>query len=181
MNKTELRRKYKKIRSGVKNKRELSRQITNKILSSQEYINAETICLYVSFEEEVDTWAIIKNALESEKIVGVPIVHETNINFYKINSIKEINRKNAFGIKEPAENKENLIAPESINLIIVPGICFDLDNNRLGFGKGYYDKYLSNKEIAATKIGLCFREQILQNGFIDVDTSDIKMDRVIYD
>ena len=64
-----------------------------------------------------------------------------------------------------------------IDLIIVPGICFDKANNRLGFGKGYYDKYLANKNIK--KFGICFKEQLLDD--IPTDNNDIKMDLIITD
>jgi len=181
MKKKELREKYKQIRKDIENKEKLSEQITNKVLSSPEYINADVICSYISFGEEVGTIQIIKDALKKGKTVGVPITDKTHMDFYKITSIEEIKHKNSFGIIEPEKNKEDLIIPKSIDLIIAPGICFDLEDNRLGFGKGYYDKYLSNKELTAFKIGVCFKEQILVNELIDIDVHDIKMDKVITD
>ena len=180
LDKNELRKKYKQIRDNIKNRNELSKQITDKILLSKEYISAKTICIYVSFGSELDTSEIIKNALKNGKIVGVPIIDETNMNFYKINSIEEIKNENKFGIREPNKNKENIISPKRIDLIIIPGICFDLENNRVGFGKGYYDKYLANEELTAVKIGICFKEQILKNKLMTTDIYNIKMDKVLH-
>ena len=172
MTKKELREKYIQIRKNIKNKEELSNQIANKVLESLEYANAKTICLYKSFGSEVDTSEIIKQALKDGKTVGLPVVSETSMDFYKIDIIE--------ADQDPSLDMDECIEPKTIDLIIVPGICFDLENNRIGFGKGYYDKYLSNKELTATKIGICFEEQILKHGLIDIEPHDVKMDKVLH-
>ena len=179
MHKDELRKKYKKIRKNIENKKVLSKKIICKIFSLVEYINAKTICIYMNNYDEVETTEIIEDALKKGKTVGIPITNESCINFYKIDSIKEVKRKNSFGIAEPSLNSD-LILPQVIDLIIVPGICFDLENNRVGFGKGYYDKYLANKELKAIKIGIGFKEQILMDNLIKVNVNDIKMDKIIH-
>ena len=66
---------------------------------------------------------------------------------------------------------------DDIDLLIVPGVCFDKDRNRIGFGKGYYDKYISNNYI--NTIGLCFSEQIVD--YINHDSHDVKINKVITD
>ena len=75
---------------------------------------------------------------------------------------------------EPMYNKDNIYKGK-IDLIIVPGVGFDQNNNRLGYGKGFYDHFLKNKNIF--KIGICFKEQLLDE--IPVNEYDIKMDLII--
>jgi 5-formyltetrahydrofolate cyclo-ligase len=76
------------------------------------------------------------------------------------------------GIWEPEAQKEYL---KQIDLVIAPGIAFDKNKNRLGRGKGYYDKYFNGKKI--TKIGVCYDFQLLEN--IPVEPFDVKMDKII--
>lgn len=173
-----LREKYKRVRASIKNKDELSKEIAFSVLNTSEYINSKVVCVYVSFGGEVSTVDIIKVALEQNKIVGVPITFATHIDFYQINSMKDLKHQNNFGIFEP--DSITLINPRDIDLIVVPGICFDLQNNRLGFGRGYYDKYLSQKDLKAYILGICFESQVLLDEFIEVDDLDIKVNRLIY-
>ena len=180
MNKEELREKYKQVRKNIKNKEKLSGLIAQKVIASSEYMNAKVICIYKNLKDEVDTSEIINDALKRGKIVGIPITYKTHMDFYKISSIEEIKNINSFGAGEPEQNKQNLINPQIIDLVIIPGICFDVSNNRLGFGKGYYDKYLNNKELSALKIGICFKKQVMENELIDVDIYDVKMDKLVY-
>lgn len=180
MSKNEIREKYKEIREKIDNKEELSARIADRVISSSEYINAKTICAYISFGSEVNTSKIIENALKNNKVVGVPAIYEGNMEFYKIDSIEELQIENSFGIKEPKRVRTNFIENKAIDLVIVPGICFDLENNRIGFGKGYYDKYLSNRELNAIKMGICFEEQILKHTLIETNAYDVKMDKIVY-
>jgi len=101
------------------------------------------------------------------------------MNFYQISSVDDLKHKNNFGILEP--NSNTLINPKDIDLMIVPGICFDLYNNRLGFGLGYYDKYLSNKQIHAYVLGICFEDQVLMDERIETNKYDVKVNKLIYE
>ena len=104
---------------------------------------------------------------------------DKELKFYRISKMEDLISGGAFGIKEPKENIENLIDKSNIDLMIVPGICFDKEKNRIGFGKGYYDRYLAN-ENNIIKIGICFDEQVREE-YILVDDFDIKMNMVITD
>jgi len=179
MNKIELRKKYRYIRSKIKNKDKLSHAVTKKVINKEIYVKSNVIAIYVSMSDEVDTTDIIMHALKSGKIVCVPIIKDTIMNFYKIDSFEELVNKNNFGVKEPVKNINKLINPSSIDLMILPGICFDLENNRLGFGKGYYDKYLNNEDVTCYKLGICYNEQLIIDDLIGFDVFDIKMDMVI--
>jgi len=179
MNKKEIRGEFKRIRENIKNKEIKSRIICDKILESEFYKKSKVIGLYSSFFSEVDTLRLIETALKDGKIVALPKVCDKELKFYRISKIEDLISGGAFGIKEPKKNIENLIAKNNIDLIIVPGICFDKAKNRIGFGKGYYDRYLAN-ENNIIKIGICFDEQVREED-IPVGDFDIRMDIVITD
>lgn len=173
MTKDELRKRYLLIRKNITNKDEKSLVITNKIINDNWFKKSKIIGLYMNLPNEVDTSMIIDYTLNLGKIVALPKVENNNLKFYKIDSNSKYEKSN-FNIYEPISNE----SIESLDLIIIPGVCFDRNNNRIGFGKGYYDRYLYNKNIK--KIGICFEEQIT-NDIIDIDEYDIKIDKVISD
>ena len=82
----------------------------------------------------------------------------------------------AFGINEPQRGVP--VRPEEIDAIVVPGVAFTADGVRMGRGKGFYDRYLSQKGFAALKIGVCYREQLVDD--IPAEPHDVAMDVVIY-
>ena len=174
MNKQELREKYISIRKNIKNKKEKSAIITKKIIEDNDYKNAKIIALYKSLTSEVDTTELIKYSISSGKNVVLPRVVCNDLKFYKI-SLNEKLIKSKFGVKEPIEDESNFVDKEIINLVIVPGVCFDKENNRLGLGKGYYDRFLANTNLYS--IGICFEEQIVEH--IPTEKNDIKMKKVI--
>ena len=177
-NKNILREKYKNIRNNLKNKNEKSDIIFEKLLNNDYIKNVETIALYKNTISEVDTTKIIDYLLSIKKIVVLPkIIDNNKMLFYKINNTKKLN-KSKFGIFEPFGEQSNLILKDDIDLFIVPGICFDIKKNRVGFGKGYYDYYLENTN--AKKIGICFDEQISEE-IIQTNKFDVQMDFVITD
>lgn len=177
--KQELRKKYSFIRSKIENKEAKSIKITNKLIESKEFKCAKVVALYKSIKSEVDTAKLIENALKLGKIVVLPKVFNSSLNFYKINSVDEKLVKSKFGIKEPEANSTNFIDKNKIDLIIVPGLAFDKENNRLGFGKGYYDRYLNS--FKGTSIGICFSEQLLEKNLIPTNENDVKVKMVITD
>lgn len=170
--KNDIRKEYIYIRNHINNKKEKSKIITSKILSHPRFINASTIGLYASLDDEVSTDSLINKSLELGKSVYLPKVVGDDILFYKINSLDELNI-GTFGVREPIENK----SLSDFDLIIVPGVVFDSNNNRMGYGKGYYDRFLEGKN--CYKIGICFKEQMIQN--LCVEDYDIKMDEVVVD
>ena len=171
MNKNEVRSLMIEKRKSIINKKELSTIIVDKLLNLDIYKKAKVIALYRSLKDEVDTSLLIAKSLK-EKIVLLPKVMDNKMIFIRINQ-DTIFKKSTFGVLEPIGEVFN----DNIDLIIVPGVSFDKELNRLGFGSGYYDKYLSNKNIY--KIGIGFDAQIVSN--LPVDNYDIKMDMIITD
>ncbi len=169
MNKDELRKLMINKRKDILNKKELSTIIVDKLMNLDIYKKSRVIAIYNSLSSEVDTSYLINESLK-EKIVLLPRIINHEMVFIII-SKDTLYEKSRIGVMEPIGN----IYDGIIDLIIVPGIAFDKNLNRLGFGKGYYDKYLSNNDIY--KIGLCFDEQIVES--VPVNELDIKMDMII--
>lgn len=170
-----LRKEYILKRKNIENKKEKSDQITKKIIENDFYKNAKIVALYKNLTDEVDTNELIKYSINIGKTVCLPRIVENEIRFYKINGCDEILEKSKFGVKEPIAIEDNYIKKSMIELIIVPGVCFDQNKNRMGFGKGFYDRFLESTSLKS--IGICFEEQIVEK--LPVTTNDVKMDLVI--
>ncbi len=173
--KSDLRKEYIVYQKNTINKYDKSKEIYMKLVNLENFNKAKVIGIYYSTSNEVDTSLIVNRLLNNKKIVCFPKVEGDVINFYKVNSITDLTNTSIFGIKEPKGDTFTLINPLDIDLIIIPGIAFDKKLNRLGHGKGYYDKYL--KKTNAYKIGICFSSQICDN--LIVDNNDVKMDLII--
>lgn len=172
MNKQILRNKYKEIRKNIKNKEKLDNIIFNKIINLEEYKKSDLILTYVSLKEEVDTIKLIKYCLKEGKKVAVPKCEGNDIVFYYISSIEDL-VEGTFGILEPKTKRK--VTNFTNSICIVPGISFDKQNNRIGYGRGFYDRFLEN--YTGIKIGLEYRECICEK--IDIDGNDRKMDKII--
>lgn len=171
-----LRKKYIDIRKTITNKDKKATIIKEKLFETIEYKNALKIGIYFSLKNEVDTTNIIKSALEEKRHIYLPkIINEKEMVFVNIDSIENL-EKNAFGIYEPKKG-ETIKDINELDLIIMPGICFDKEKNRIGFGKGYYDRALENYK--NKKIALCFDDQVLKNKIINSDIYDVKIDTLI--
>ena len=173
MNKQILRNEYKKIRKNIGNKEEQDNVIFNKVINLEEYKQSDLILIYVSLKDEVDTIKLIKHSLEIDKKVAVPKCIGDNIVFYYINSLEDLEER-YFGILEPKTNE--IVNNFNNSICIVPGLAFDKQNNRIGYGRGFYDRFL--EKYNGIKIGLTYKECICDK--IDEDENDIKMDKVIF-
>ncbi|MDR3259346.1 MAG: 5-formyltetrahydrofolate cyclo-ligase [Fusobacteriaceae bacterium] len=168
------------IRAQLKEKRE---QISfDNILKSSDRIahlfleiiknnDFNSIMSYCSFRNEVDTDFINKEILKMKKILILPKIENNQIIPIRENSLLGL-KKNKFGIYEP----DGYCYTDKIDMIIVPGIGFDKKGNRIGFGKGYYDKFLKNYK-TVLKIALAFEFQIINN--IPTEEHDIKINKLI--
>ena len=148
--------------------------ICNKLISHPEFIKVDTIYMYTSINNEVDTDVIINKALELGKTVALPKVDGETMNFFIIKSLDEVT-KGYMGIREPDVPDNRLITVDS-GLIIVPGVAFDRKHNRTGYGKGYYDRFLANSP-KIYKVGLAHSCQIFDE--IEADMWDIPLDVIM--
>ena len=156
---------------------EKSNIITEKILETDIYKKAENIFIYISFGNEVSTYSIINKAWTDKKNVAVPATTDNkNMYFMKINDFSNLKKKN-IGTLEPNINFENELIPNEKSIFIVPGLVFDNFGNRIGYGAGYYDRYISKYSINNNIIGICYNFQIINKIF--AKPHDKKMNFII--
>lgn len=157
--KKDLRIYYKNIRAKLKEEYKLNLDyiIYSKLFSLKEYKNSKIIMTYVSKETEIDTFNIIKKVLKDKKSVAVPkcIPEQKLMEFYIINSLDDLKTGN-FGILEPIKSKCKILNNYHDSICIVPGFSFDYEGYRLGYGKGYYDRFLNN--FAGITVGICYSD-----------------------
>ncbi|MBO7234327.1 MAG: 5-formyltetrahydrofolate cyclo-ligase [Paludibacteraceae bacterium] len=151
---------------------EISVSIIEKLKANSKFHAAHTICLYSSLPDEVDTHSLIEE-LKSEKRILLPSIEDGDIVLHKYTSSDDL-AHGEYGIQE----SQGAIFTDynQIDLVVVPGMAFDPQGNRLGRGKGYYDRFLCKTH--AHKIGICFPFQYFD--FIPHDEHDIRMDEVIH-
>lgn len=158
-NKKDLRTLYKQKRQCLAQKEEKDLLILNNFKQSSLYLSCKNLFVYVSGKIEVDTRRLIKDALKSGKKVACPVCNteECTMNFYYISSLSHL-KVGAYGIEEPDSSACPEAIPTDDTVVVVPGLSFDQNGYRLGFGKGYYDRYISSHK--AKYIGLCYDECI---------------------
>ena len=152
-----------------------SKKIIDKVIEHPAYQKADLIFAYVDAKGEVKTKELIQHAWSQGKKVAVPKVHGDIMKFYLISSYEEL-EAGCFGIMEPKENCQEVKRISDKSLVIMPGVAFDRTGNRIGYGKGYYDKYFS-KYPEIYKIAIAFSMQIMPE--IKADEFDVKADCVI--
>ena len=157
-------------------RKEFSETIAKTLLSLPEIEKADIIMCYRSFRSEADTAEIVENLFQLGKTLCFPVCEKAGIMhaFSPIDENSWITGR--MGIIEPDREKSRLIAPEDIELLICPLVAFDNQKNRIGYGGGYYDRYLPRCE-KAVKIGIAFEAQRVEK--IDPDQYDKAMDIII--
>ena len=169
--KAELR---KLVKTRIKNmteeeKKKESEDVMMKLENTQQFKSAKTILLFHSLPDEVCTHELIEKYASKKKIL-LPVIDGEK---WHIREYKGDLKTGEYNIQEPTGG--NYYDYGSIDLVVVPGVCFDKDKGRVGRGKGYYDRIL--KEIKAFKIGICFDCQLLSK--VPADEWDVKMDQVM--
>jgi 5-formyltetrahydrofolate cyclo-ligase len=151
---------------------EKSRKIIESLVSLKEYDDALIVMPYISLNIEVDTRKFIKSELIKGKSIVVPFIEGSNIQISKLKDFSDLN-EGKFGVLEPMKKEKY---DGKIDLVIVPGVAFDLHGGRIGFGKGYYDKFLDRFK-DSLRIALAFEEQIVDN--VPVEEHDQPVDMII--
>ncbi|MBW9147976.1 5-formyltetrahydrofolate cyclo-ligase [Clostridium sp. CM028] len=140
-----------------------SNKIIGTIMELPEFTNCKNIMLYLSFNKEVDTYPLAKWCLDNGKTVIAPycIQSKREIIPFKINNLTTDLSKSSIGVMEPKHDSLDKVNIEDIDLIIVPGVVFDKHCNRIGFGAGYYDRFLPKKTKLTPTIGIAYDYQIV--------------------
>lgn len=173
MKKEFLRKKYKEKRDNIKNKVTKDNLIYQKVINNKDILSSKTLLIYISINSEIDTIKIINYFLNTKNI-AVPKIIDNNMYFCYITNLNDLT-PGKYNIPEPTN--ENIVTDFDNSICIVPGICYDKENYRIGYGKGYYDRFLSKNKIKT--IGLCYKECMIEK--IDNDKYDYKIDEVITD
>ena len=157
--KKEIRKKIFKVRKEHTNAsiRENSLRITEALTQLPEYRNAERIMAYADYNHEVITRYIIEQAWKDGKEVAVPKVFGKDMVFYRLTDFSQL-ESGYFGIPEPKEDGETVSWEEA--MMVMPGVAFDINCNRVGYGGGFYDVWLKRHGSQVTACGLAYDFQI---------------------
>ena len=135
----------------------LSQQVQRRLIDSEYFAKAKTLALYDPINNEVATGQIFAAAQELEKRVYYPRVAGDDLEFIEVHTTDEL-VPGAFGVAEPVSGE--MISVAELDLIVVPGVAFDLRGHRLGYGRGFYDRQLAERSVATVAVGLCFEMQL---------------------
>ncbi len=174
------------IRKNILNKRnsiskseiiDHSKIINHKVILTKEYQIGQTIGVYYPIGSEVTTFDIIRHAIENKKEIALPkVIDSTRIQFFKVIEDKFEKIKFTKGKYGISENSMSNTLIDKFDLLIIPGIAFDTNGNRIGYGKGYYDRFLSFGRVKCI-MGLAYETQILNT--IPYNQLDIRVDMII--
>lgn len=174
LDKKSLRRQLLKKRSQLNQQTvlRLSECVIKNLKHNTVFQEAKTIAVYLSFRNEVDTWRLIKEFISLKKIC-VPFIDENRqMHFVCLDDLEHLH-KNQYGIYEPISHR--IIDKSEIDLVIVPLVGYNDQNYRIGYGGGYYDRYLSHYQ--GKKIGIAYQMQRVDD-FIP-SCHDIPLDLII--
>ncbi len=157
-----------------------SKSIIDRIIEMPQFIQSEFIMAYVNFGNEVITIDLINQCFAMGKKVYVPSIIKTYGNKKEIvaSKISDLSNlvKGEYGIYGPSLQSLKAIDPKDLDFIVVPGVVFDIYKNRIGFGKGYYDRFLVQTSLKCYKIGLAFESQICES--IPTDKHDYPLNAI---
>lgn len=183
--KKNIRERYLKLRNQLSDEEvtSYSQKIFSNIYKDKSFENAQCVGTFVGFQKEVQTVLAIQDMLSMKKKVVVPKIMTENreIEFYQIDSIDKL-KPGVWGILEPILGKAQYVSAKDIDLMIVPAIAFDQSGYRVGYGGGYYDRYLSKGSLIYT-IGVAYDFQLIEKvpreGY-DVPVKKIITEKNIY-
>lgn len=173
--KREFRKAALKRRGAIERRKEKSRAAAEYLLASDWYRRASAVFLYLSYQSEADTGRILEQAWRQGKPVAAPRVEGEKLVFYRICS-EEDTKEGYRGIREPVSGCSPLI-PGREDLILVPGAAFDLRGYRMGYGGGFYDRFLAKTRSGCVRIGFAFEEQVWSK--IPTEAHDCRLDGIV--
>ncbi len=177
-NKVQLRNEMKKSLASIQEHlyRRYCEELKEKLVSSEEWKQADTIGITISVGREVETREIIETAWHEGKKIAVPkcFPDQKLLQFYQITSFDEV-EDSFYSLKEPITSITPLVEKKEIDLLIVPGLVFDLFGYRIGFGGGYYDRFLV--DYPNKTVSLALKAQIIEE--IPRNSYDIPINKIM--
>ncbi|HCW53189.1 MAG TPA: 5-formyltetrahydrofolate cyclo-ligase [Clostridium sp.] len=182
-NKKQIRREILEIRGNLslEKKDNYDKIITDKFFESNYYKKADNIFIYISYGSEIDTKYIITRAIKEGKKIYVPRTEfsERLMNAVRINNFDNL-IKSKYGALEPKKDK-TFIDPNDLDLIVVPGVAFDKNGGRIGYGAGFYDRYFKRindeNKSRIMKLVLAYDFQLMDK--VPTDKDDVSIDAVM--
>jgi len=154
--------------------------IQERLFALPEFFNSKTILFYVSSDGEVETSDMMKQAKNIGKTIGLPYIFKKTKQLIPvlIGNLENL-EVGPYGIKQPSYDPEFCVAPEALDLCVVPGVAFDRTRHRLGRGAGYYDRFLSTLPPRTHTIGLAFQFQVFD--CLPHQEHDVPVSHLIFD
>ena len=176
MNKKELRNLIRQRKRAMTPEEIESRSasLAEKFYETEHYRNAKTIYGYLPYNQEVRTVPMLERALADGKIVAVPKCYGEEMRFILMDDLSKVEKGYA-GIPEPIA--DGPVAEDETALVLMPGLAFDPQGHRIGYGGGFYDKFLA-AEPGHPTVALCYEFQVFDS--LEVDEYDIPVDLVIW-
>lgn len=175
-----IRKEAATVRDGISSELRFQKSsiIADAFIKLEEYKKAKNIFVYLSYRSEVDTRSIIDKMWHDGKSVYAPVSYpDGRMRFFKIAKMSDL--KVGFkGIYEPDETKGLFEADVKPDVVVVPGLAFDRNGNRMGYGMGFYDRFFMEHS-NSLKVALSFFEQIVNE--IPTQTTDVRMDLIVTD
>ncbi len=173
--KNELRKELKAFRKAVHNKND-DADIVNHLIQSELFKTSEAVLLYAALDDEINIDSVICASLDMGKKTALPVCADNKgtMSFYYISSPDDL-KTGFFSVREPDIKKCRICDDFKNSICVVPGIAFDRRGYRLGYGKGYYDRFLEN--FSSLSVGLCYNE--LLKSFLPCDKFDRSVDYII--
>lgn len=163
--KSSIRKKMLNLRDGMSDKDRTiySHTITDTVLGLDDVCHARDILCFAGYKSEVQTMELINELLGLGKNIYVPRVNADEMDFYRIDNLNDL-KEGYKGIPEPVETCEDIYEGSNPKdaVMFMPGVVFAKDGSRIGYGKGYYDRYLAKYDIM-NRIALCFSIQLLES------------------
>ncbi len=172
-----LRKKMKELRKAIPDREAKNRQILSHLLQLPQVQEADSVYVYASYGTEAGTFELIQACLAMGKQVALPRVLGSEMDFYRIESLGDL-QPGAYGIPEPMEHCQKVTPSLLKECMILPGLAFDKAGHRLGYGGGYYDRYLEQYPFdAPCKIALSYESQMIDD--IPAEPTDIFVGMVV--
>ncbi len=180
LTKSELRQTIRALRRDLTDKDERSRRIFERLRQLPRYHAAAVVMFYIDVRSEVRTREALQSELAGQRSIVVPYCDDDELTAWRLESWDKLS-PGRFGILEPCAPSrlriEHQVDPTTIDVILVPGVAFDARGNRLGSGRGFYDRLLPRLRDDAWRIGLAFDCQMVDE--VPADAHDVPMDCVV--